>query len=773
MTNIESSEDLGPDSESDCIQPCKHHPVAPQYPNGNATKHLKTLSEFVKTVAEGLSRITFPRTQQQYSSVHVLLISWVDDDLGTLADLMRLKHIFDHQYRFSTTYFRIPSNDTPDFDLEEVISSTKSLHGRNDDGLLIVCYGGHGEIDKSNQHSIWKAWRCPPKFDSPAVSPRIDWSELQDRLMKSKGDVLFILDCCYAAGAVQTSAQSHGGQRNFLLASGNDKASNTNTLTKALIYELEDLAARPCTVYSLHHRLVANRSIHQWSTVPIHIGERRIILAPLPDPAVPASSSSQQMILANEDLLQKDSPCRILVSVTLTEVGSQSARDAWVEWIRDHAPANISAFDFLDIIHPIAALSTNSDFLILTLPVSVWNAMTPNPAVKFLSVVYSENLLYHGGCGSHEGAVLSHGSLRELAHGRFSELLGNDSLTKQIVSVTEELKLQSRLVASLRQRNTVQRHPRASIRLDVKPEYTMHPSRFFHKGKVFLVLGSDHVEVSSEPSMNSKRAVETSFGGQITWATDADISPVTSERRKVSRFVVIREGRHYCNVIPITDYGGQGVSRSHLVKSDHCIVYTGALAPMPMRSELPGRREGSMRNRPVRMDPDRPENGLDPMCRLNLASVTTVQHNIKTKSYGKISESSMQDLMAQFEDVWNQRPVLPDLEIDPSGKEQIPEIDDEDESEDESAEDDLEDGEDSEGEEESEEDHSEDRCRISEKDSEKVGPTNSDQDSTDSDDGGQDDGHEGTEGEDGDAHDEGESVQVDGTTKSSKSQGFV
>jgi hypothetical protein len=211
MTNIESSEDLEPDSDSDCIQPCRHHPVAPQYPNGNATKHLKTLSEFVKTVAEGLSRITFPRTQQQYSSVHVLLISWMDDDLGTLADLLRLKHIFDHLYRFSTTYFRIPSNDTPDFDLEEVISSTKSLHGRNDDGLLIVCYGGHGEIDKSTQHSIWKAWRFPPKLDSPAVSPRIDWSELKDRLMKSKGDVLFILDCCYAAGAVQTSAPETRG----------------------------------------------------------------------------------------------------------------------------------------------------------------------------------------------------------------------------------------------------------------------------------------------------------------------------------------------------------------------------------------------------------------------------------------------------------------------------------------------------------------------------------------------------------------------------------
>lgn len=81
--------------------------------------------------------------------------------------------------------------------------------------------------------------------------------------MKSKGDLLFILDCCYAAGALQKSPQGNGGRRNFLLASGNDKASNTNTLTKAILYELEDLAGQPCTIYSLHCRLLENRSIHQ------------------------------------------------------------------------------------------------------------------------------------------------------------------------------------------------------------------------------------------------------------------------------------------------------------------------------------------------------------------------------------------------------------------------------------------------------------------------------------------------------------------------------
>lgn len=397
MTDIDMAQGLSSDVDSYCIRLCKHHPIAPQHPDGNATKHLQSLSEFVKAVAGGLSRLTFPRTQQQYASVHALMISWEDDDLGTEADVQRLQCLFETTYGVSTTHFKIPSSKEPEFDLDVVIASTKDLCGRKDDGLLVVYYGGHGEIDRSTQHSIWKAWKFPPKHASAASSPQIDWTELQQSVFKSKGDVLFILDCCYASGAVQTFDQKYNfqqnqkRQRNLLLASGNDKASNQNTFTKAIIYELEDLETPSCTVYSLHHRIVENRSFHQWTTAPIHIGERCIVLAPLPIPGAPTTSGQQQLVLREESMLQVKSRCRILVSVTLTELGTQSPRDAWVEWFRDHAPGNIVAIEFLDIIKPVAALSSNSAYLIFTLPVSVWNAMTPNDAIKFLSVVYSEN----------------------------------------------------------------------------------------------------------------------------------------------------------------------------------------------------------------------------------------------------------------------------------------------------------------------------------------------------------------------------------------------
>lgn len=240
-TDIGMAQGSPSDLDSYYVQPCKHHPVAPQYPDGNATQHLQNLSEFVKAVAEGLSRLTFPRPEQPYASVHALMISWEDDDLGTEADIQRLQCLFETKYRFSTTHFKIPSSRNPEIDLDLAIAKTKALYGREDDGLIILYYGGHGEIDRTTQHSVWKAWKFPPKHVHAASSPQIDWTEVQENVLKSRGDVLFILDCCYASGAVQNFDQKYGvyqnqkRQRNFLLACGNEKASNQNTFTKAVI----------------------------------------------------------------------------------------------------------------------------------------------------------------------------------------------------------------------------------------------------------------------------------------------------------------------------------------------------------------------------------------------------------------------------------------------------------------------------------------------------------------------------------------------------------
>lgn len=408
MTHINHAQALNADSE--CAQPCMHHPIAPQYPNGNAVKHLADLSEFVNIVAEGLGKIAFPRPQQRYSSVHVLMISWEDDDLGTAREIATLKGIFEEDYRYSTRHYEIPSYKNlrpgrePSWELEGVLLQTRNEHGWDEDGLLIIYYGGHGEVSKRSQHSIWKAWKSQPIGDRvPPKSPEIDWSESQAMIMGAKAEILFVLDCCYASASVRDFGQRYRGRRELLLASGNDKASNENTLTKALINELLDLGASPCTVSSLHAKLLQNQSNHNLKPAPIYtcmVGAKAgIVLAPLPDPNAPASSTPQGLVIPHADQKTLLLPCRVLISVSLTEIGGQSIRETWMEWFRDHAPPNVGAVNFYplevtQLMEPVATFDSNSSYLIFSLPVSIWNVMTPNPGISLLSIVRSGNHLH-------------------------------------------------------------------------------------------------------------------------------------------------------------------------------------------------------------------------------------------------------------------------------------------------------------------------------------------------------------------------------------------
>jgi hypothetical protein len=55
-----------------------------------------------------------------------------------------------------------------------------------------------------------------------------------------------------------------------------------------------------------------------------------------------------------------------------------------------------------------------------------------------------------------------------------------------------------------------------------------------------------------------------------------------------------------------------------------------------------------MQSVPIRIDPDSQEDHLDNMSRLNLAGVTTVHHNIKAKSVGRVNDRYLRALLDQF-----------------------------------------------------------------------------------------------------------------------------
>jgi hypothetical protein len=236
------------------------------------------------------------------------------------------------------------------------------------------------------------------------------------------------------------------------------------------------------------------------------------------------------------------------------------------------------------------------------------------------------------------------------------------------------------------------------------PDYKQRHKDFFKVGRIFLVLWSEPAGGASYVTGWQSGIVLNHLGERVF--------------SKVRRFVVIRHDDSYCNALPINTYGGQGVAKRGVKKSDHCIIWSSRPAPPPRQGprtgsastlntpppprieESPKRGEDKMRPVAIRIDPDNPTEHLDVMSRLNLAGVTTVQYNIKVKSFGMVNQGSVRDLMQQFTNVWGSS-FLP---APPGGGQAQPiKADDDDEDDGDGDDDEVEDAEDDEDDDEDDE----------------------------------------------------------------------
>jgi hypothetical protein len=231
-----------------------------------------------------------------------------------------------------------------------------------------------------------------------------------------------------------------------------------------------------------------------------------------------------------------------------------------------------------------------------------------------------------------------------------------------------------------------------NVTSELFPDYKLRGRTFFRVGRIFLVLWSEPAGGATNVTRWERGIVLNHLGERVF--------------SKVRRFVVIRESETYCTALPINTYGGQGVAKRGVKKSEHCVIWSNRPAPpprqgqrpgpplnmppRPRQEELPKRDEDGMRPVPIRVDPDAAEH-LDEMSRLNLGGVTTVQHNIKVKSFGVVNSASVNDLIQQFINVWGNFP----LPVPPSTR-NAEEVDDEDDEEDDDEEDDEEEEDDAE-----------------------------------------------------------------------------
>ncbi|KJX94098.1 hypothetical protein TI39_contig4218g00004 [Zymoseptoria brevis] len=199
------------------------------------------------------------------------------------------------------------------------------------------------------------------------------------------------------------------------------------------------------------------------------------------------------------------------------------------------------------------------------------------------------------------------------------------------------------------------------------PDYILRARRFFVVGRVFMVLWAEPAGENATTNVPAFERPDSSliparFKGEMVYS-------------KVRRFVVIREADDHCNVIPIVSYGGQGVGKRGVKKSDHAIIHTTTDPPRELAGERPGPRENGMRS-PIRIVSDNVVTiRLDEQSRLNYSKVSSIPHNVKVKPVGVVHPNSMRRLRSDFDDVWRGqgRRDLPssdssDSDDDPKGK---------------------------------------------------------------------------------------------------------
>lgn len=120
---------------------------------------------------------------------------------------------------------------------------------------------------------------------------------------------------------------------------------------------------------------------------------------------------------------------------------------------------------------------------------------------------------------------------------------------------------------------------------------------------------------------------------------------------KPRRFIVVKSAGRSSLCVPIVTYGGQGVAKRGVTKSDHCIVHTGSIAPDPRPGELPHPPEQGMQATPIRVDSDDRTIRLDEMSRIDFSKPVSVDDYNVVKNFGKVHPDSIQALVSQFRNV--------------------------------------------------------------------------------------------------------------------------
>ncbi|KAL8835228.1 MAG: hypothetical protein Q9170_003390 [Blastenia crenularia] len=391
--------------------------------------HVKDVKALCEILDQAVSA-AFPRnSRSRYSGVHVLLLSWEDDDLGVTAEIDELEDVFVIVYCYETERWKIPGTKSHNALSRRIMRLLDDFE--SSDKLLVVYYGGHGYMNEDRQC----VWLCNQRPEAATVQ----WWSIQTNLEEADSDVLILLDCCAAASSAGGSGK---GITELIAACGFETFApgvGEHSFTRSLIEELRYYGQRlgPISTAFLHNKVLA-RTKKSWNPryasdaleerrkTPIHIHladrsmQRCIELTPIsprplarddPRSVFPAPGSTSGFFnigasdpsSSSEDVDMSDPTSsshtslsevwpdpqytlpKVLVTVALEQDQVLRADDL-LDWLKSFpAVANC--------VHVESAYKSDSTLLLLSIPVAIWDMLPKNPAISFVAFVKSNNLL--------------------------------------------------------------------------------------------------------------------------------------------------------------------------------------------------------------------------------------------------------------------------------------------------------------------------------------------------------------------------------------------
>lgn len=117
-----------------------------------------TDSEALARLGESNNQLSrFYKNRTEYDHVTVLALYWKEcSDSGFKTEAVKLGELMKTKFNYHFEYFEIPSFGSQlalDIRLNELLATNRQANT-----LIIIHYGGHGELDDDNENqSVWAA----------------------------------------------------------------------------------------------------------------------------------------------------------------------------------------------------------------------------------------------------------------------------------------------------------------------------------------------------------------------------------------------------------------------------------------------------------------------------------------------------------------------------------------------------------------------------------------------------------------------------------------